>query len=480
MVVTDRAIDELELFAGFCADLRVESGRPMVLEPFQRTVLTDFFAGATETLVILAKKNGKSTLLAALGLYHLCSTPDAEAVIAATSRDQASILLRQATGFVRRSEGLRDRLKLTQREITHSTLGGRLRVIAADVDTADGWLGSLAMVDEMHRARTSDLYGVLRDGLGPRDGQLITISTAGDSELGPLGVLRTRAYELPTQHREGAYRYARSANGRFVMHEWSLANDQDFENFALVKQANPASWQTVERLRDRRASPSMTTWQHRRFACSQWVRGENSAIAPEEWDQLAAPGTVIPDGSSVWLAWDHSWRGGGDTCAIVPLWWAADDRRVIGDPFLLEAPEGEILDDRKVVEVFNTARGRWRIQGVAFDPAAGAWALAQQIARDTGLTLVEHSQRDGPMALADGRLLEAIRRRQLVHSGDPVLRQHVLNAIEKSVAGELFRFARPKHGPRVPIDALTALSMCHSTALSEASAPKQSNDWFMF
>jgi len=336
------------------------------------------------------------------------------------------------------------------------------------------------MVDENHRARTSDLYGVLRDGLGPRDGQLITISTAGDSELSPLGQLRTRAYELPTQQRDGAYRYARSSNGRFVLHEWSLDNDQDFEDLALVEQANPASWQTVERLRDRRASPSMTLWQWRRFACGQWVRGEHSAIDPAEWDALAVRGIEIPDGSPIWLGWDHAWRGGGDTCALVPLWWQSNDRRIIGDPTILEAPEGAILDDRLVVNAFNSFNARWRIEGVIYDPSAGASALAQQIARDTGLQLIEASQRDGPMALADGRLLEAIRRGQLVHSGDPILREHVLNAVEKPVQGELFRFTRPKHGPRVPIDGLTALSLAHSTAVAEATAPKQSNDWFMF
>jgi len=479
MVVADQAVDELEMFASFCSNLQVESGRPMVFEPFQRTILTEFFAGATETLAILSKKNGKSTLLAALGLYHLCSTPDAEAVIAATSRDQASILLRQAVAFVRRSDALKERVKLTQREITHPTLGGRLRVIAADVDTADGWLGSLALVDESHRARTSDLYGVLRDGLGPRDGRLVTITTAGDNELGPLGVLRTRAYELPTQRRDGAYRFACSSNGQFVLHEWSLDNDEDYEDLALAKQANPASWQTIERLRDRRNSPSMTTWQWRRFACGQWVKGEDSAIQPEEWDALAVPGTTIPDGSPIWVGWDQAWRG-PDTTAIVPVQWVSDDRRVIGDPVIIEAPQGGMVDDRSIVSAFEEMQRRWTVQAVVYDPNAGAAALAQQIARDTGLTLVEHSQRDSAMALADGRLLEAIRRRQLVHSGDPVLRQHVLNAIEKPVQGELFRFTRPKHGPRVPIDALTALSMCHSTAVAEADTPKRDNSWYMF
>jgi phage terminase large subunit-like protein len=66
-------------------------------------MLADYFGGTTETLILIPKKNGKTTLMAALALYHLVVTEDAECVIAAASRDQAQIMLRQARGFIRRS-----------------------------------------------------------------------------------------------------------------------------------------------------------------------------------------------------------------------------------------------------------------------------------------------------------------------------------------------------------------------------------------
>src|SRR3954470_1079834 len=199
---------ELDVFARFCSAIELEQGEPMALEPFQRAILADYFAGAHETLVLLPKKNGKSTLLAALALYHLLSTPDAECVIAAASRDQAMILFDAAVGFIRRSPGLGRRLK-TQggyRQIRNLADSGRIRVLAADVDTADGVRPTLALVDELHRHRSADLYGVFRDGIGPRDGQMITISTAGDDEASPLGTLRTAAYQLAHVTRTGTYR----------------------------------------------------------------------------------------------------------------------------------------------------------------------------------------------------------------------------------------------------------------------------------
>ena len=150
-------------------------------------MLADYFGGATETICLLPKKQGKSTMTGALALFDLATTPDAECVAVAASRDQASILFGQAAGFVRRSEWLRERIKPTLRELRSRNDSGRVRVLAADADTADGTIPTLAIVDEVARHKSAELYGTLRDGLGPRQGRLIGISTAGDDEDSPLG-----------------------------------------------------------------------------------------------------------------------------------------------------------------------------------------------------------------------------------------------------------------------------------------------------
>ena len=466
-------------FARFCSELKLENGRSMVLEPFQQRMLGDYFDGATESLILLCKKNGKTSLIAALALYHLLEVEDAECVIGAASRDQASILYTQAVGFVRRSESIKDHfaVKTGFREVRSVHDNGRIRVLAADASTADGVLPSLALVDELHRHRTSDLYGVFRDGLSPRDGQLITISTAGDDEDSPLGKMRANAYKLPVSDRDGAYRYFRSENGQFALHEWALDADQDRGDLELVKTANPASWQTVGRLRERHDSPSTTQWQWARFACGVWVRGEDTAIDPAEWDGL--PFGEIPPGSEIFVGWDMAWRG-PDTTAIVPLWQKSPESRVVGAPVVLEAPEDGMVDDRDVVRAFLDLSKRFKIKAVVYDPNAGAQALAQQIERDHGLLLVEHLQTDTPMALASARFMEAIRRKELAHDGDLTLRAHVLNAVEKVVQGERFRLTRPRFGGRRPIDCLTALIMAHSVAVAEKPKPARSREWVMF
>ena len=51
-------------------------------------MLSDYFDGVRETLILVSKKQGKTHLCAALTLYYLLVTPDAEVVVAASSRDQ--------------------------------------------------------------------------------------------------------------------------------------------------------------------------------------------------------------------------------------------------------------------------------------------------------------------------------------------------------------------------------------------------------
>ncbi len=132
-------------------------------------------------------------------------------------------MLRQARGFIRRSAASQGLMEPRLREIVSTDDDGRIRVMASDEKTADGVIPTLALVDELHRHRSADLYGVFRHGLGPRQGQMVTISTAGDDDESPLGMMRQAAYRLPVFKRDGAHTYARSPDGSYVMHEWASA-----------------------------------------------------------------------------------------------------------------------------------------------------------------------------------------------------------------------------------------------------------------
>lgn len=448
--------DSLDGFALFCEQvLTLENGDPLVLEAFQRTMLTDLFGGARETLILLPKKNGKTSLLGALAIYHLCTTPDADCVIAAASRDQAAIMLRQAQGYIRRSPGLQARLTVKQREIVHEALGGRVRVLASDVDTADGVIPTLALVDELHRHRTSDLYGVFRDGLGPRDGQLVTISTAGFSEDSALWRIRAAAIDRGCE-RDGAY--TRAGTEAFVLHEWSLLNGDDLSDLELVKQANPLAAMTVEKLRERHDSPTMTPGQWSRFACNVWTDSQESWIKPEEWDACAGEpdlsGLAVYSGVDIGQVFDSSavclagWRG-DKLHVTVRLWNPRPDKPV---------DIGEV--ERHLLLVSE----RERLLEVAYDPAR--FGRSAEILGERGLAVVEFPQSNTRMVEASNTLYDLIREGRIVHDGDAEVRSHVLAGVAAETESG-WRISKRKS--RKKIDALIALALAAQRAVTNES-----------
>jgi phage terminase large subunit-like protein len=455
----------LDDFAEFAGHLTLDSGRRLELEPFQRTMLTDYFDGVPETLAILPKGNGKTTLLSALALFHVCTVGDAEVTIVAAARDQAGILLKQAAGFIRRSEGLRARLQVKQREVIHRDLGGRIRVIASDVDTADGLLPSLALVDELHRHRSPELYAVLRDGLMKRGGAMLTISTAGSDRDSVLWKTRQAAIERGAE-RTGCYLRAGGPDSPLILHEWSLVEGRDDpDDLDVVLTANPLSSVTLAQLRARHDSPSTTSWDWQRFACGIWASAEVPWLPDGAWEACCDHELEIPDGAPVWAGVDVGRRF--DASAVVAC--TLIDGRIIVRSWVLESPgaSGEQTDLGLVEAKIRELAGRYDVREVAFDP----WSFERsaQLLADEGLPMVTFHQTNALMCPASARLLEAIKSRRLAHNGDPILAAHVY-AGTTTEAGGGWRLTKRKS--RSPNDALIALAMSLTRCEVGAGAKK--------
>lgn len=475
----------LDDFVGFCSGLRLENREPMELYLEQLEMLEEFFAGARETLILQPKKNGKTALLAALALHHLLTVDEADVAIVAESQKQALRMFLAARGFVRRSfrkvanserylaptgaellvlPGFREIRRMEAGRRSPKDWDGQVVVYANDPGTFDGWLGTLGFIDEYHRSDSAEVYGLMREGIGPRDGQMITISTAGNDEASPLGELRSKAYALPGFSRDGCHRSV--STGRFAFHEWALDLEDDSDDLELVKLANPAPWLSAEVLMERRASPSMKPWQWDRFTCGKWQSGEYSAISAKEWMGCADPKAEAPKGAEgVMVGCDLSQKD--DKSAFVPVWRRPDGKVVVHRPVVLTPPDdGSSLLFEDMLEVCQRMATSWPSCTFVLDPLAGGEYLAQLIEREIpGVRVATHSQTNAPMCLAADRLSSAIAERDLVHPDDPELNAHVLGAGMRW-AGEKWRFAKPK-GRDVKIDACIALAMVYSTLVAE-------------
>lgn len=467
---------KVDHFRAFCAHLLLDSRLPFELEDFQAKVVEDLFAGYPEIWLIVPEGNGKTTLMAALALYHGNFKPGAEVLMAASSRDQCELMYRQAVGFIERAEGALShwfRPYDGYRRIKCLKSRGRIQVFAADARTGDGVIPTLALIDELHRHRDLNLFRTWRGKLEKRDGQLVTISTAGEPG-GEFENARKRIRETATEAlRDGPF--VRAVTEEAILHEWAVPEDGDVEDLELVASANPFSGVTVEKLRRKRNAPTMTVGHWRRFVCNLATWGENAAIMEGEW-RAATVSDVIPDGEPRAIGLDVAWKW--DTTAIVPYWQRDDHWRLFGPARILEPPrDGSSLDPARIEQAISEEHERGPIHTVVMDPTR-AEQLAMWIRDEIGAEVVERGQSNTFAVMDYERFMEALRNGWLHHTGDPGLTRHVLNAIARMLPDGKARFDRPVSTRRGTgqdsrvIDALSAASMVHTVMTApQADSP---------
>jgi phage terminase large subunit-like protein len=482
----------VEHFAEWARNLVTDEGVPFEPEPWQLAFIADVFAGFPECWLVVPEGNGKTTLIAALALYHCEFRPAASVPVAAASREQAGIIYGQAEGFVLRSPRLHELVvspvqvakgkRQTEvprftclegyRRIVHFE-GGRIQVFSADERTGDGVLPSLGLIDELHRHRDLSLYRTWTGKLLKRGGQIVTISTAGEPGA-EFEETRTRIRQAAPE-RDGSF--VRSATGRIVLHDWAVREDEDSDDMEVVKAANPFSGITVEALREKHDSETMNPQHWRRFVCNLPTRGEFAAIQEVEWF-AAQVDSDIPGGEESWVGADLAFKW--DTTALVPLWVRDQEFRLFGTPKILIPPrDGTSLDPEEIKEAFRELHDRNPIHTVVMDPHR-AEELARWLESELGCRIVEQVQTIPNQVNEYEAFMEALRNGWLHHTGDPMFTQHVLNAIAKIQRGGDAIFERPRQSrrnvdeqDRRVIDALRAAAMVHFVAMANVGKAKK-------
>lgn len=167
------------------------------LEPWQCFFITALFGWVDEeglrrfrkALIVVPRKNAKSTICAALALFLLCADgePGAEVYSAAVTRDQAKIAWESAKLMVKRSPEMQDYFGIEP--LAHSIAieheGSSYKPLSRDADSLEGLSPHAAVIDELHAHKTREVFDVLDEATGARRQPLIfMISTEGDSTEG--------------------------------------------------------------------------------------------------------------------------------------------------------------------------------------------------------------------------------------------------------------------------------------------------------
>lgn len=175
----------------FCKQSQGTLGAPLRLELFQKAFIQTLFGWLLkstgyrrfrETLFLVGRKNGKSTLLAALALYMLVADYEGAAEIysVATKKDQARKTLTEAVNMVKQSPELRAIIKKRRNDIYFPATASTFEALASDSNTLDGLNSHAVIIDELHAIRDRNLYEVMKQSTSSRRQPLvIMITTSG-------------------------------------------------------------------------------------------------------------------------------------------------------------------------------------------------------------------------------------------------------------------------------------------------------------
>lgn len=176
----------------FCKHSKGEwAGQSVVLELFQKAyiqALYGFIDRETgcrqyrESFFLVARKNGKSTMLAGLALYMLTSDGEggAEVYSTATKYAQARLLFDEAHNMIKQSPALAKHFRKRKNDLYYDRTMSKFQPLARNSDTLDGLNASFVIMDELHGVKDRNLYEVMRQSMAARrQPLLVMITTAG-------------------------------------------------------------------------------------------------------------------------------------------------------------------------------------------------------------------------------------------------------------------------------------------------------------
>lgn len=213
------------------------------LEPWQCFIFTTIFGWVDDAglrrfrkaLVVIPRKNSKTTCAAIVALYLLVADrePGAQVYSAAKTRDQARLAWSVAHKMVQRTPALRDYFGL--QAMAHSIVcdreGGFYKPLSRDADSLEGLNVHGALVDELHVHPDREVWDVIDNGITARSQPLIfAISTEGDASAG-IFVDQVKYIQaiLDGQHEDESY---------FAIY-YGLDVEDDWTNPEVWPKANP-------------------------------------------------------------------------------------------------------------------------------------------------------------------------------------------------------------------------------------------------
>lgn len=464
-------------------------GKPIKLAPFQKKFIKAIYdnkRGTHTAHLSIARKNGKTALIAGIMLAHLVG-PEAklnsQIVSGARSREQAGQVFNYASKMVNLSPELRSIVRIipSSKVLMGLPLNVEYRALSAEGSTAHGLSPILAILDEVGQVR------------GPQDDFIDAITTAQGAHEAPLLIaISTQAANDGDLFSIWLDDAANSQDPRIVSHVYAADKDADLLDRKAWKAANPAlglfrSLDDVAQQADKAKRMPSAENTFRNLTLNQRVSTVSPFISADVWKSCG--GKVLDFGSApVWCGLDLSARTDLTALLIVgkiagvwhiqPHFWTPENGLIERSkrdrsPYDMWAKQGYLhttpgstVDYEYVAQDIGEILSGLDVQSIAYD----RWriALLQKEFDELGITLplVEHGQGFKDMSPALDTLEAELLNGRMAHGNHPVLTMCAANAVVvKDAAGNR---KLDKHKATGRIDGMVALAMAFGVTASQA------------
>jgi phage terminase large subunit-like protein len=473
------------------------AGQPLTLEPWQQFLIWTLFGWKRDdgsrryrtADIEVARKNGKSTLGAGVGLYLLAADgePGAEIYSAATKRDQARITHQEAVRMVRTSPMLRKRIRTFRDNLNIEGTASKFEPLGADADTLDGLNIHGAVIDEIHAHKTREVWDKIDTATGARRQPLMFgITTAGYDRQSLCWTLNEYSKKILDRVID---------DDSFFGLIYTLDDGDDWQDESTWIKSNPnlgvsKKWDDMRRKCTRAIEMPSAQNSFLRLELNVWTQSETKWMPIEHWRQCGLPidysklaGRTCYGGLDLSSTLDLTAfvlvfppLAGEDVYLVLPRFWIPGDnllKRVHDDrvPYdvwqragYLTSTPGNVIDYDFIFEQIGRDAKEFKIAEIAFD----RWGAARvsNVLQSNGLTMVEFGQGYASMSPPMKELERLVMSHTIAHGNNPVLNWMADNVVAgMDPAGNI----KPdKEKSREKIDGIVALIMALDRAMRNA------------
>jgi len=439
------------------------AGDPFILEPWEAFIVGSLLGWKRGdkrrfrmAYVSVARKNGKSTLLAGLGLYMAFFDGEmgAEVYCAAMKREQAKIVWSEAARMVNRTPTLKKYITSFVGNLHRVDTAQKFEPLGADADNMDGLNVHCAIIDELHAHKTRNVLDVLVTATGARRQPLVFVITTAGFDRNSV-CWEQQDYSIKVLEEI-------LPDDTFFCFVAGIDEGDSWQDESVWPKANPNLGVSVK-LEDLQAKcqraievPGQQN-AFRRLHLNEWTQQSERWLDMTVWDENGQPfDPTEVEGAACYTGLDLSttkdisalemWFP-GENKALSYFWVPADNilaraerDRVPYDVWVregyIEATEGNVVDYDVIRARINELGALYEIKEIAID-RWNSTQLQVQLQGD-GFLVVPFGQGFASMTAPTKEVERLVLERQLNHGNNPVLRWMASNvSVTQDAAGNL-------------------------------------------